>query len=91
MRQINNTHKATRSYARSQGLANDGYEIVDTKTDNVAKTGVSGGQLNQNGSSRRANSQANRWNKELGNEGRYVPRVVKQVRYQQDKVLEKKY
>lgn len=56
-----------------------GYEIVDTKTGNVCKLGISGCALNKNGSSPRANSQANKWNKEPGNAGRYEPRVVKQV------------
>jgi RHS repeat-associated protein len=59
--------------------AQHGYEIEDTFTGNTAKTGVSGSPLNKNGSSKRANSQANKWNKEPGNAGRYVPHVKKQI------------
>jgi len=47
--------------------AQHGYDIVDTTTGKVAKTGVSGQPLNQNGTSARANNQANRWNREPGN------------------------
>ena len=59
--------------------AQHGYEIVDTANGNVVvKTGVSGKPLNQNGSSPRANAQANRWNSEPGNAKRYEARVVRQ-------------
>ena len=59
--------------------AQHGYEIVDTTTGEVVKTGVSGGRRTQGGGSYRANRQANRWNREAGQPGRYVPRVVKEV------------
>ncbi|MEO1323889.1 MAG: RHS repeat-associated core domain-containing protein [Pseudomonadota bacterium] len=39
------------------------YEIYDTKTGDVKKTGISGAPLNQNGTSPRANSQVNRLNR----------------------------
>ena len=62
-----------------------GYEIVDTHTGKVAKTGVSGGRIkwdakNKKWQSSRANRQANKWNKEPGNTGRYQTRVVKHVK-----------
>jgi RHS repeat-associated protein len=53
-----------------------GYEIVDTWTGEVVKTGVSGAPLNRSGTSPRANSQVNRWNREPGNANRYEARVV---------------
>ncbi|MEZ4264603.1 MAG: RHS repeat-associated core domain-containing protein, partial [Polyangiaceae bacterium] len=59
--------------------AQHGYEIVDTTTGDVVKTGVSGGRRTATGGSARANSQANRWNREAGEPGRYEPRVVKEV------------
>ena len=48
-----------------------GYEIIDTHSGIVAKTGISGQPLNQNGTSPRANKQANAWNNEPNNSGRY--------------------
>jgi RHS repeat-associated protein len=73
------TKKKVNGNSKSSTKAQHGYEIVDTKTGKVAKTGVSGGKLNKNGSSKRANGQANKWNKEAGNKGRYEPKVVKKV------------
>ncbi|MCA3000430.1 MAG: hypothetical protein ING75_17715, partial [Rhodocyclaceae bacterium] len=58
------------------------YEIVDEKNINpktqkpdVVKPGISGGELNQDGSSRRANSQVNKLNREAG-EHRYAATVT---------------
>ncbi|MBK9974758.1 MAG: hypothetical protein IPP14_08285 [Planctomycetes bacterium] len=62
--------------------AQHGYEIVDTKTGDVVKTGVSGGKRTAaapGGSyqgSYRANRQAAQWSREAGEEGRYVANVV---------------
>ncbi|MBP1165004.1 ribosomal protein L19E [Chryseobacterium sp. PvR013] len=48
------------------------YDIVNTHSNNdVVKTGISGSKLNQNGTSRRANSQANKWNKNENSPGKY--------------------
>lgn len=51
------------------------YEIYDTRNGDVVKTGISGRPLNQNGTSPRANSQVNKWNREDG-EGTYAARIV---------------
>ena len=51
-----------------------GYEIYNTQTDDVVKTGISGQPLNQNGTSPRANAQANAWNKAEG-PGTYAVRI----------------
>lgn len=59
--------------------AQHGYEIKDTKTGEVVKTGVSGGKRTVDGGSYRANSQANKWNNEAGEPGRYVGEVQKEV------------
>lgn len=53
-----------------------GYEIYNKKTKNSGKVGTSGGKLNKNGSSRKAPSQVNRWNKTMGY-NKYAARVVK--------------
>ncbi|MEJ5052590.1 hypothetical protein WH221_22385 [Chryseobacterium culicis] len=48
------------------------YDIVNTHSDNdVVKTGISGSKLNQNGTSRRANSQAKKWNENENSPGKY--------------------
>lgn len=71
--------KAFHGNSRASTKAQHGYEIVDTTTGEVVKTGVSGGRRTVAGGSYRANSQANRWNREAGQPGRYQPRVVKEV------------
>ncbi|MBM6617228.1 pre-toxin TG domain-containing protein, partial [Bacillus suaedaesalsae] len=53
-----------------------GYKISEKETGDVAKTGISGQPLNKNGTSPRANSQVNKWNKEVGYE-KYEADVVK--------------
>ena len=45
-----------------------GYEIYDKESGDVVKTGISGQELNKDGSSPRANQQVNAWNKEAGHE-----------------------
>jgi len=52
-----------------------GYEIVDTHTGLVAKTGISGQPLNKNDTSPRANKQVNAWNNEPNNTGRYQAEI----------------
>lgn len=59
--------------------AQHGYEIVDTQTDEVVKTGVSGGKRTADGGSVRGNSQANKWNGKAGQPDRYQGRVVHEV------------
>ena len=51
------------------------YEIYDTETGDVAKTGISGRPLNQDGTSPRANTQVNAFNREAGS-GKYSARIV---------------
>ncbi|MDG0794001.1 hypothetical protein OMP38_26640 [Cohnella ginsengisoli] len=53
-----------------------GYEISEKSTGDVVKTGISGQKLNKNGTSPRANSQVNRWNKKDGKD-KYEAKVVK--------------
>ena len=45
---------------------NHGYIIREKSTKRIVKVGISGGRLNKNGTSRRANSQVSRWNRGLG-------------------------
>lgn len=53
------------------------YEIVNTETKEVVKTGVSGGKI-VNGESVRAATQVRRWNRVEG-AGKYAQRIVKQI------------
>ena len=52
-----------------------GYEIYNTETGDVVKTGISGQKLNLNGTSPRANSQVNKLNKSTGTQ-LYDARIV---------------
>ena len=52
-----------------------GYEIYNTETGDVVKTGISGQKLNLNGTSPRANSQVNKLNKSAG-KNLYDSRIV---------------
>lgn len=76
---------ATRSKAvlhgnsKQSAAAQHGYEIVDTKTGEVVKTGVSGGAQTAAGGSVRGNKQANRWSREAGEPGRYKAEVKTNV------------
>ena len=51
------------------------YEIYNTETGEVAKTGISGRPLNKDGTSPRANTQVNALNRQEGS-GTYSARVV---------------
>ena len=51
------------------------YEIYNTETGDVAKTGISGRSLNKDGTSPRANAQVNAFNRQEGS-GTYSARVV---------------
>ncbi len=64
-----------------------GYEIFEKRTGNVVKTGVSGGKLNKNGTSRRAISQVNKWNKSAGHK-KFTHRVVVKNVKGRSKILE---
>jgi hypothetical protein len=63
------------------------YEITDTKTGELFKTGVSGGRLNKNGTSRRANGQIKKLN--TNQPGRYLGTVVEQGVKSRAKILQK--
>ena len=69
--QTSSVHGNSRTSTKPQ----HGYEIYDTDTGDVVKTGISGQQLNLNGTSPRANSQVNRLNRMYGEE-KYSARVV---------------
>jgi hypothetical protein len=64
--------KVINGNSRLSTKAQHGYEIIDTHTGQAVKTGVSGGAQTTTGGSVRANSQANRWNREVGQPCRYV-------------------
>ena len=69
------TEKKTHGNSKSSTKKQHGYEIKEKATGDVGKTGISGQDLNKNGSSPRANSQVNKLNKEAGYE-KYEATVV---------------
>lgn len=67
---VNGNSKASRK-------AQHAYEVFDTATGDIVKTGVSGGPVTKAGKSYRANSQISKWNK--SNPGKYDSRIVKTI------------
>ena len=84
---VHNAYKKACPPRRKKSHGNDkrstraqhGYEITDTKTGEVVKTGVSGVKLKPGNQSVRANAQARRWSRDAGEPGRYKARVVKKI------------
>ena len=72
MTKVNKIAKATTSQigkkvhgnSKTSSKAQHAYDIIDTETNKVVKTGVSGGKIRKDGKSVRAESQARKWNKE---------------------------
>lgn len=58
--------KAPHGNSKASTKQQHGYEISEKATGDVSKTGISGQPLNKNGTSPRANSQVNKWNKKAG-------------------------
>lgn len=54
------------------------YEVFETSTSNVVKTGISDGKIRKDGKSYRAEKQKRKWNRAEG-EGKYDTRVVKKI------------
>lgn len=80
--------------ARSSTKTQHGYVIYDD-TGNAVKTGISGQPLNQNGTSPRANSQVNKWNKDAGYNKYHadvveenIPNRAKALEWEQNKTNE---
>ncbi|MDN8588850.1 hypothetical protein B2I21_07070 [Chryseobacterium mucoviscidosis] len=61
--------------------------MSEKSTGDVVKTGISGQKLNKNGTSPRANSQVNKWNKNAGT-NKYEARVVKSKMRNRQQALE---
>jgi RHS repeat-associated protein len=74
-----NAEGLTHGNSATSTRAQHGYEIVDTNTGQVVKVGVSGGPRTAAGGSRRADTQANRWNRGVDKPGLYEGRVVAEV------------
>ncbi|MBR3500546.1 MAG: hypothetical protein IKO04_04020 [Bacteroidales bacterium] len=58
--------KTVHGNSKLSAKAQHAYDVIDTDTGNVVKTGVSGGPINKQGKSVRAESQASKWNKQDG-------------------------
>ena len=57
-------NKVVHGNAKASTKAQHAYDIINTETNKVVKTGVSGGKILKNGKSARAESQVRKWNKE---------------------------
>ncbi|WP_338709179.1 DNRLRE domain-containing protein [Paenibacillus amylolyticus] len=79
--------KATHGNSKASKKTQHGYEISEKSTRDVVKTGISGQKLNKNGTSPRANSQVNKWNKNAGT-NKYEARVVKSKLRNRQQALE---
>jgi len=58
--------KAVHGNSKASTKAQHAYDIIDKRTGNVVKTGVSGGKVRKDGKSYRAEQQVRKWNKEEG-------------------------
>jgi RHS repeat-associated protein len=65
--------------SKSSPNAQHNYDIEDTETGKVVKTGASGGKETKTGQSYRGNSQANKWNKQEGTPGKYQSKTTNRV------------
>ncbi len=58
--------KVTHGNSRMSTKSQHAYDIIDTETGNIVKTGVSGGKVRRDGKSYRAEQQVRKWNAEAG-------------------------
>ena len=69
-KKIRTASKIVKSYvhgnSKASTKAQHAYDIINTETKKIVKTGVSGGKILKNGKSARAESQVRKWNKEAG-------------------------
>lgn len=72
-------NKEVNGNSKSSTKEQHNYDIKDTQTGNVVKTGTSGGKETKTGESYRGNSQANKWNKQEGTPGRYKSETTNRV------------
>nr|WP_262912555.1 RHS repeat-associated core domain-containing protein [Chryseobacterium sp. MEBOG06] len=78
--EIKDAAKAVHGNSKLSTKPQHNYDVVDTKANNdVVKTGISGSKLNQNGTSRKGNVQANKWNRDENSPGRYKAVVTSQT------------
>ena len=75
---IKNAIGAVNGNSKASQKAQHLYEVFETGTGNVVKTGVSGGKVSKSGKSYRATGQVNKWNKAEG-AGKYDSRITQQV------------
>ena len=73
---INKVKSISHGNSKFSTKAQHAYDIVNTKTDKVVKTGISGGPI-KNGKSVRAETQVKKWNKQEG-EGTYKSEITHQ-------------
>ena len=75
---VGDTEKAVSANSKLSTKAQHLYEVFETSTGNVVKTGISSGKISKADKSYRATSQVNKWNQAEGI-GKYGSRVVKRI------------
>ena len=75
---IKNAIKAVNGNSKASKKAQHVYEIFEKGTDNVVKTGISGGKVSKTDKSYRATRQVNKWNKAEG-KSKYDSRIVDKI------------
>ena len=73
------SEKALNGNSKASTKAQHNYDIKNTETGDVVKTGTSGGKETKTGGSYRGNSQANKWNKQEGTPGKYKAEITNRV------------
>jgi hypothetical protein len=76
---VSESSKEVNGNSKSSTKSQHNYDVKDTQTGNVVKTGTSGGKETKAGQSYRGNSQANKWNKQEGTPGRYKSETTNRV------------
>ena len=76
---VSEANRDTHGNSKSSTKEQHNYDIKDTQTGNVVKTGTSSSKQTKTGESYRGNSQANKWNKQEGTPGRYKSETTNRV------------
>lgn len=67
--------KAVHGNSKASTKAQHAYDVINTESGKIVKTGVSGGKIRKDGKSYRAERQVRKWNKEEG-EGKYESTIT---------------
>ena len=75
-----NANSEPNGNSKSSTKPQHNYDIKDTETGKVVKTGLSGGKETKTGNSYRGTSQANKWNKQEKAPGKYRSEITNRIK-----------